>query len=377
MIAKTLMTHFDEIKERATENPVIVPLPKLAQFYLDDFNIYSSVDEFHRNLYDPTHLFEYDVIIDADEHHPQYERLSCEETTIKPQLNSLVDWSNRADHQRLNEELIAQSEIKEYILDSVTTEDLVILIVVDGLSYESVRNTTADIDPVLVDGITTTELGYRRVIYGGDDLSPTSIYADLLSEKKFYNNLGFTYWERGDEELSTELHSSMSEVNKISSFGEVIDALRCQRPLNEKTYVQITRMGLDQESHNRKEEPNKSAVINSIYDDLERIQQAAQKLSDRFSIFLTADHGILWRNQLPVESTVVTDKYHHHARFVEEPVGADMGRSITRNDGSITTGLAYPYLARELQNTEWGVHGGFSYHESVVPLIKLSEKSKI
>lgn len=373
------MAYFDRIKERAREQPVIVPLPKLAQFYLDDLTIYSSLNSFQDDLYDPSHLFENDVIIDSDEHHPDFSRLSCEEKTVKPQLNSVVDWASYNHHQRLKQNLIHQSKIKEHILDTVSGEDLVILIIIDGLSFESVRGTEIDAEPVFVDGISTTEPGYRRVIYGDSEQqhSPTSVYADLLNARQFYNDLAFTYWERGDEELSTDLHSSMSSVTRISSFAEVIDGLREEYPIDEKTYVQITRMGLDQDSHNRKEEPNKSAVVQDIYNDLQEIHRTATKLSDQFRIFLTADHGILWRNQLPSEPSVVCEEHHPHARFVEGRMDIKEGRTTLDIDGTKTTSLGYPHLTRELANTEWGVHGGFSYYESIVPLIEVTEGDTI
>ena len=371
------MAYFEEIKERAQQQPVIVPLPNLAQFYLKEFSIYSSVDDFQTDFYDPDHLFENDVIIDADEHHADFDRLSCDEETVKPQLNTVVDWTESADHQELEENLLVQSQTKEHILDAVSTENLVILIIVDGLSFESVRGTAVDAKPVFVDGISTTEPGYRRVIYGKGRYSPTSVYADLLDTKRFYNDLAFTYWERGDEDLSTDLHSSMSSVTRISSFSEVVDALRDEHPLEEKTFVQITRMGLDQDSHNRKEEPNKSAVVQDILRDLGKIFETANKLSDRFRIFLTADHGILWRDQLPPEHSIVCEDYHPHARFVEGTMNIKEGRTIFDTDGTKTTGLGYPHLTRKLANTEWGVHGGFSYYESIVPLIEVTEDDTI
>lgn len=373
------MAYFEEIKDHARDQPVIVPLPKLAKFYLDDLNIYSSVDSFQQDLYDPNYIFEHDVIVDTEEHHPDFDRLSCEEKTVKPRLNSVVDWGDHNNHQQIKQDLLVQSKIKDHILDNISSENLVILIIVDGLSFESVRGTEIDAKPVFVDGISTTEPGYRRVIYGddGENHSPTSVYADLLNARRFYNDLGYTYWERGDEALSTDLHSSMSNVNRISSFAEVIDGLRGEYPLGEKTYVQITRMGLDQDSHNRKEEPNKSAVVQNIRSDLQKIQQTATKLSDKFSIFLTADHGILWRDQLPSEPSIVCEEHQPHARFVEGGITFKEGITTLDTDGTKTTGLGYPHLTRELANTEWGVHGGFSYYESIVPLIEVTEGDTI
>jgi hypothetical protein len=34
--------------------------------------------------------------------------------------------------------------------------------------------------------------------------------------------------------------------------------------------------------------------------------------------------------------------------------------------------LEYPYLRRDLRANEWGVHGGLSFEESVVPLLSIT-----
>jgi hypothetical protein len=372
------MASFNDLRDLAQSSPVTSPLPILAGFYLDEFDIYNTVEGFHADLYDPNHVFERDIIINTEVHLPKYPRIQCEESTVKPELNKVVDWSHHEHHDRLSQELLAQSKIKNYILESIIAEEFVALVIIDGLSYETVRGTGLPMQPVFVDGITTTEPGYRRVIYGDDDVSPVSVYAELLNRKGFYSKFGFTYWDRGQEELSTDLHSSMgNSIHRISDFEEAIDTLMVEAPLTENTYVQITRMGLDQDSHNRKEEPNKSAVRDTIISDIGDLHETASLLADRFRILVTSDHGILWRDQIPDNAPVVTDEYHDHARYIQGQGNVEVGRSIRGADGSVTTGLGFPYLARELQNTEWGVHGGFSYYESIIPLIELTEDNKV
>jgi hypothetical protein len=40
--------------------------------------------------------------------------------------------------------------------------------------------------------------------------------------------------------------------------------------------------------------------------------------------------------------------------------------------GRAFTLLNYPYLRRRLRANEWGVHGGLSFEESIVPLLRLT-----
>lgn len=364
------MTTFNEIGEQAKKGPVISPLPKLARFYLDDLAIYTSLDSFHYDLYDPGYLFEQDVIIDTNTHHADYNRLTCDEDPVTPRLNKVVDWSNPEHHDRLRQELVPQSDLKDYILRNTTGDSIVVLLIVDGLSYEAVRNTPLPSQPVVVDGITKTEPGFTRIIYGDDNVS---LYSELLSQKQFRNKYGFTYWARGQEDLSTDLHASMGDdVYRIRDFSEAVQHLSDDAPFDDRTYVQITRMGLDQESHNRKEEPDRDAVVDNLITDLKDLQNELDSQSDSWRIFATADHGILWRTQLPDSPPVVMENYKQHPRYVTGREKVPHSMTITDDNGDIVSGLGYPYLARDLKHTEWGVHGGFSYYESIVPLIELS-----
>jgi len=363
------MATFETIAERAQDTPVISVLPPLASFYLDEFAIYRSLDSFHQRLYDPDFRFEQDVIIDEDTRHREYPRIDCSADPVIPSLNDVVDWDDREHHDRIRQDLLRQSNIKEHILERVSPEDFVALVIVDGLSYDAVRSFEFDIQPVVVDGISTTGPGFKRIIYGGDTLS---VYG-ALTNKDFYNVYGFTYWPRGQEDLSTELHSAMGqEVYRIKDFDDALTRLKTDAPFDDKTYVQITRMGFDQECHNRKEEPNRNSVRDELASDIRSLVETAEEVATNYRIFVTADHGILWRDQLPEEPSIVHDEWADHARFLEGV--HDLPNSMTEHDENEgeATALAYPHLTRELKNTEWGVHGGFSYQESIVPLIEIS-----
>jgi hypothetical protein len=365
---------FEDLTERSRTSPFLTNLPPLSQFYLDDVAIYDSIENFEQDLYDPDHRFQNDVVIDTETRHPDYDWIHCSDTPFRPALNNVIKWTNNKSHTAIQQELLSQSEIQDYLLNTVGTAELVVLVIVDGLSYNDVKQLDVPIQPVFVDGFTTTQPGYRRVIYGDGGVS---MYAHLLKEKQFYDAYGFTYWERGQEDLSTDLHASMGDdIHQIRDFSEAVSILQHGAPLDEKTYVQITRMGFDQDSHNRKEKPAHDAIRGSLVDDLRSLCRVASELTDNYQVFVTSDHGIIWRDDLPDDPPIVSEDWQNHARFVQGDHDLEYGFTIDV-DGEPVTALGYPGLTRDLKNTEWGVHGGFSYQESLVPLIELTPEETL
>ena len=92
----------------------------------------------------------------------------------------------------------------------------------------------------------------------------------------------------------------------------------------------------------------------------------------RTCLFLTADHGILWRDEFepvivgnaPSNSSARwcgwRDLYHQ----------SDKGRRFVYKDIEYYC-LGFPKLRRGLRIDEQGLHGGISFQESVVPLITM------
>lgn len=362
---------FEELASLARREPVVADIPQFSDFYLDDINIYHSIESFHQNLYDPTYQFDKDVVVAESDPVPGYSFVECTADPITPDLNTVVDWTSPEHYDRFSRQLLSQSDIQDYILETVSTEDLVILVIVDGLSYNTLTDTDYQMQPVYVDGISTTGPGFKRVVFGG---KTRSVCSALMMEHDFYSARGFTYWEKGQEELSTQLHDGIPNkyVERIRDFDKAVSGMKRESPLNENLYVQITRMGFDQEAHQRKEEPNWKAIKEELLSDIQKLTDQAARLTDNFRIFVTADHGVLWREDLPDDPPVVFEDYYHHARYVDDGVQTEYGISRSDPDGNMATGLGYPYVTRDLDHTEWGVHGGFSYYESLIPLIEVS-----
>jgi hypothetical protein len=87
--------------------------------------------------------------------------------------------------------------------------------------------------------------------------------------------------------------------------------------------------------------------------------------------YLTADHGILWRDSIEGKIEVASDLFHEDARsprYIKGALLRNYGR-IIKSSGQAFTLLKLPWMTRNFRNDEWGVHGGISASESIVPLI--------
>ena len=86
-----------------------------------------------------------------------------------------------------------------------------------------------------------------------------------------------------------------------------------------------------------------------------------------------SDHGILWRDRIELvkigsEFGKSSPRYYGVDESVKFPEGN--GRYVLVDELTYFQ-LDYPYIKRGLHRNEWGVHGGLSFQESIVPLIKI------
>jgi hypothetical protein len=138
----------------------------------------------------------------------------------------------------------------------------------------------------------------------------------------------------------------------------------------EGSFVLIVREGLDQLCHRHRDQPDVEATVQQLGNEFLVLAQRVRERGVSATLFLTADHGILWRHEhnlriYGVSSGNVPPRYYE---------GLISGELLWRvnflgNDYSL---LAYPFIRRQLRSTEWGVHGGLSFEESFVPLVKLT-----
>lgn len=258
--------------------------------------------------------------------------------------------------------MLCQSEVANEIT-RLTDVDAIALMLVDGLSYGDLRhNITLDrsyqCQPVLVDGISITEHGMIRLL--GE---PPLVHR--LFDIGFQNYLGFTYWERATEPLTDRLFIGFGDrVHKVRSFDDVLTAL-AQANLR-GVYVQIVRTGLDALAHRQRDKPNVVAGAADILNDFERLVAVFAQKGVSAWLHLVSDHGILWAHEHPLQPYELSGA--KHPRYYEH---AKSGKHVltTAFEGREFALLEYPYLRRELRANEWGVHGGLSFEESVVPWI--------
>jgi hypothetical protein len=260
--------------------------------------------------------------------------------------------------------MLCQSQVTDAIVQR-SDRDVVVLLLVDGLSYADVAHSQVGdqsyaLQPVLVDGVSNTEQGMKRII-GDPPL------AQQLFDLGFRTVLGFTYWERTEEALTNHLFTGFGErVWKVKSFEEVLTYLEGQEL--SRAFVQIVRMGLDAAAHRQRERPNIRAIVDDIIKDFERLAQLFKHKGVSACLHLVSDHGILWAHEhslRPYEfSEADHPRYYEHAKHSEHVLTVEF-------EGKEFALLEYPYLRRELRANEWGVHGGLSFEESVVPWLSI------
>ena len=255
--------------------------------------------------------------------------------------------------------MLCQSQIADQIFRCADSE-AVVLMLIDGLSYADVKrhapqwlNQTV---PVLVDGVSITEQGMMRII-GKPPL------AQRLFDVGFRHLLGFTYWERAEELLTDRVFTGFGDqVRKVKSFDDVLAELDSDQLSG--AFVQIVRMGLDSAAHRQREKPNVAAMVADIFADFERLITLFKRKSVSARLHLTSDHGILWAHEHALQAYEFSEaehpRYYEHAKRGQHVLNVEF-------EGKAFALLEYPYLRRELRANEWGVHGGLSFEESVVP----------
>ncbi|MBT9142095.1 MAG: hypothetical protein DDT32_01801 [Syntrophomonadaceae bacterium] len=241
--------------------------------------------------------------------------------------------------------------------------DIVALMIVDGLSYYDLPD-KADAEPCLVNGVSTTDFGYREVIG-----KPT--VSERLFSLGYSHQMGFTYFDIEANPLAGKLYGvfGSSQVKRVATFKECLEHIGAEGISH--GFVQITAPGLDGLCHHHQDEPPVKHYIDEI---LNRFDALVNCLHDGYRnvlACLTADHGILWRQHLEGQWYVVTDLQPGDARYIRYIPGSRMRNYVLVKSclGSAYSMLRVPYITRKLRNNEWGVHGGISAWESIVPLI--------
>lgn len=261
--------------------------------------------------------------------------------------------------------LPTQRDIWKILTDHVSrnNSDIVILNIVDGLSYYDLPEDMGAI-PCFVRGVTTTDFGFLDVV-GKPAIS------QRLFNMGYKNQLAFTFFDKDSRPLSAKLHSTFgrSQLNRINSIEECIDIIE-KNPFW-RGFIQIVAPGLDKLSHYHADRPLVKETRDRIIERLDKVIDCVSSKGRKVTACLTSDHGILWRDDAKEKTTVVGDLFSEdaiHPRYVKGSLTRNYARTVKCESQSFTL-LKAPYMTRDWKHSEWGVHGGISAWESIVPII--------
>jgi len=259
----------------------------------------------------------------------------------------------------------AQHEIGPMLVDLAIKKDVdtVALIIVDGLSYYDLPE-AVDAKPCLVKGVTITDFGFRDV------LGKPTISQRFFSQG-YRNQVAMTFFDKNSSPLSVDLHSTFgtSQLNRINSIEEGIEILNNENLL--RGYVQIVAPGLDKLSHYHADRPLLQESIDRIIERLDKIFDCLSTKGRKVLACLTSDHGIMWRTLTEEKTEVVGDllpENIRHPRYIKGSLNRSYAQTVISENQSYTL-LKAPFMARPWKHSEWGVHGGISAWESIVPII--------
>lgn len=362
----------DDLLDLLEHTPVIADIHPISLCYLPkDVAVLDSVAEAVRLFDDPALMLPGRLLITASD--PQYgsrfPHLCCDHDPFTPSLNSVL-----FDHyDRVASRMLCQSQVVERIVAEAGRHDLIILFLVDGLSYQDVRGwvgstgQTLSVEPCLVDVPTLTQVAFPNLI-GSPAL------AMRLFDIGYHHRLGFTYWSREDNQLTDRLFHTIAEVRKVGHFPQILAILRSYLSgvAQCKSYAQIVRTGLDSYAHAQKRKPPIAAIVEEVHQEFEQLAMLCRELGLRAHLYLTSDHGILWHDEL--EPEVVGDapgkSNPRWCTWRDLYRQRDKGRRFLA-DGDEYYCLGFPKIRRPLRIDEQGVHGGISFQESIVPFMTM------
>ena len=376
-----------DLAESTRESPVVANIETLESRVLmkkHGIDTVESLEEFYRLYESPTHQFETDVVIREQGPNPSFdssitlydppsiERVEYTGTVYNSSLNGLIS-EGSISWDDVESTTTCQSEVGDIITKAACDVDVIALVIVDGLSYQDWTQSGYEAEPVYVDCPTRTDCGYPNVVRGASNGKHLQY---RLFDKGYKTRKAFTYWERKKNNLSDELHDGFSKndvIGNIQDFGDSISYLQTHNWYKPKTYLQFTLTGPERVAHRMKEDPVIQSEVDAVHEKITGLRETIGTETDSFRIFVVADHGILWRMDNEFEELDGNWKQGIRRQYDNPPDSASVPESV--GEVSIWGGqkclrLYYPYVFNTLRSNEPGVHGGFSYQESIIPLIE-------
>ncbi|MBN1877091.1 MAG: hypothetical protein JXA33_22905 [Anaerolineae bacterium] len=276
-----------------------------------------------------------------------------------------------ADARRL---LLTHRHVSEHIIRDTVQRGyrVVALLLIDGLSYEDVKFWPEVPAPCLIDGPSITyNFNNDHIVpdVGFPGIIGTPPLARRLVDVGIPHSMGFSYWQRERNEVSACLFEGIP-LTRVAGITKALETL-AQQPL-EGTYAQLMREGLDGLAHSRREVTVREveATVNAIYDDYRQLIQVIATTGLPGAVYLTADHGILWKAQHPALQRADPLRSDHPRYQYGGGLSLDYGLEFFMS-GQTYTLYRYPYLGAAIRANDSGVHGGLSYWESLVPFVRV------
>ncbi len=281
-------------------------------------------------------------------------------------LPGRLDYARRhwLTHRTIADRIVADAAQRRY--------RTVALLLVDGLGYADVADWPEHVQPCLVDGPSITYYKEREGRYiqpeiGFPGIVGTPQLARRLIEVGLLHSRGFSYWSRETNEVSDCLFEGVP-LTRVVRFSEVIAALRNVNL--EHTYIQVVREGLDGLAHRRREVTSIEVreTVQAIRADALALLDVLREGPRPAALYLTADHGILWKAEHAFKM-LGTDDRAHPRYGTHPPANEESATSFVFDERTFYV-YHWPYLGTSIRRNDSGVHGGLSAQESIVPFIR-------
>lgn len=280
--------------------------------------------------------------------------------------------------------LLTTRQIAAHIESDVSAHhfDTVVVLFVDGLSYQDVTGWPCELTPCFIDGPSVTfrfkdenksepvkSIGFPAIV------GRPSIYSRLYRQG-YRNARGYTYWNRSN--AVADFMFTGIPYERVANFETVLQLLANENNL-ENSYIQIVREGLDGLAHSKRElrRVEIEASVLGILSDIHRLMEVLHERRLRACIYVAADHGILWKTEHSfILAPGVPTNHPRYAIHVPNDRIASEYAVRFEQEGLSYHLMKYPFLGTSIRANDSGVHGGLSYHESIVPFAKFEVNAK-
>ena len=348
-----------EVDKLLDKMPVMAHLNPISLVFLDrPISLYTTAREMALALdaWAPTPPGRW-LTFDADAHYlSRFSEVTCEHDPFTSELNHVLfdhyDW--------ISQHMLTHDKVAERIVSQSDGLDTIVLLLLDGLSYDDCR-AWSDVEPCLATLPTITRVCFPVIVNDPP-------IANRLFTKGFSRRIGFTYWERKDNALTDLLFQTIRNIHEThAEFSEVVNYLK-KVPDLRQTYIQIVRSALDDYADGIRTSVPRETLINELWDDITSIANMLHERGLHATVYAVADHGLLWKNQgHPFE---IVEHERGSLRYGPTKPSKSRGRWIPF-DTDRRWVLDYPQLRRDFRKNEQGTHGGISFEECIVPFVTL------